>query len=122
MKKLFLIFLVSAIIAIPALSFSAWWYEEYIGQGKKEIFDAEVQFKLDDILCVVSKTNFSRMSPDDPIDENKLLTCTVSKGVKVSVRAYCNYPLYQLTDFYIEKDGKTYWPALYCGPKKIGNR
>ena len=117
MKKFFLIILTISIITIPSWSFSAWWYEKYVGQGKTEISDDEFQFKAGDITCVVSKTDFTRM-PDDTIDENRLLTCSISQGTKVTVRAHCNYPLYSLTDIVIEKKGKMFWPALYCGPKK----
>jgi hypothetical protein len=116
MKRLVLLLLVTSIIVIPTRSFAAWWYESYIGQGKKEISDAEFQFRLGDITCVVEKTDFTR-SHNDTIMESRLLTCTVSKGVNVTIRARCDYPRHSLTDIIIEKDRKKYWPALYCGPK-----
>ena len=104
-------------LTIHSESFAAWWLEEYFGENRKEIPDKEFQFKLDDIKCVVSETNFWR-APNDAIDEHRDLTCWVSNDTVVTVRAHCNFPLYSLTDFQIRKKGKLFWPALFCGKKK----
>jgi hypothetical protein len=98
-------------------SFAAWYLEKYIGQDRREISDDRYEFQMEDIKCIVGKTDFQRM-PNDQIAESRTLQCWVSKDTFVLIRGQCDKPLWEMRDLYIEKKGKAYWPTLLCGPKK----
>jgi len=118
MKRMFLLIVLFLLVsAIPSQAFGAWWLEKYVAENRIEIPDKEIEFTLDNIKCVISETRFNRM-PDDYIVEHRDLTCWLANDTSVRVMAHCEKGIYTLTSLFIDKNGKSYSPSLYCGKKK----
>jgi len=119
MKIIYMMVLPALLVSIfSSSSIAAWWLvKESDVVQRIAISDDKLQFKINDINCIVSETQFTRM-PDDTIVETRELGCHVCDNTYVSVIASCNLPLYHYTSFSIKKSKKMYNPRLLCGPKK----
>lgn len=83
------------LILIPSYCLSAWFLSPGISEvpfEEKMITDDVYEFKLGDMPCYVSKTEFNRIGVDGPVYESRELYCWTAKDTKVSAAGYCDPP------------------------------
>lgn len=100
--------------SMPA--FSAWYINQpHIDSPRNELDDSEYSFKLENIACTVSETQFHRMS-DDQIIEARNLSCDLGNDTNVYVAGKCNLPDYELIQLNITRGETLYSPMIICAP------
>jgi hypothetical protein len=83
------------------------------------ITDEPYEFKLDDMSCGATKTQFSRRSDGYRIEARELY-CWTSEDTYVSTTVNCNMHQYSTQGLAIKKKNNFYMPILMCGPEKKG--
>jgi hypothetical protein len=94
-----------------------WTLTLYPPNNPQLISDDVIGFKLSDMFCGVSKTQFSR-NPDDGIMEYRVLYCKSPEGITFSNNLTCRLPFYEIRQLIIDKGTSHFSPMLMCGPSK----
>jgi hypothetical protein len=97
------------------------WFVAYpeATDNMTKISDEPYEFKLGDMSCGVTKTQFIRQSADSKASkEARELYCWVSEDTYVSTATNCDLPNYSAQGLTIKKKGQQLMPTLMCGPDK----
>lgn len=105
------------LFVFTSVSKAAWWIDLNPPNDRQAISDDLLEFKLDDLQCGVSKTEFLRNS-DDKLFEFRNIYCETANGTKFSVQANCRYPEYTVQQLQIIRGSTKYFPTLTCGPAR----
>lgn len=98
---------------------SAGWFIQYpnMNSEKKQIDDSLFGFIMDDVVCGVRETKFTRL-PNDQVIEMREIWCDLGRGIKVYDSVSCNYPNYTMAFLNFSVDESVYSTILTCGPSK----
>lgn len=114
-----LIFIASKIMFAP--SKSAWFIAYPQGtDDMKNISNEPYEFKLGNMSCGATKTQFARGSDGSRIEARELY-CWTSEDTYVSTTVNCDMPEYSAQVLAIKKKNNSYMPLLMCGPEKKGH-
>lgn len=83
----------------------------------RNISNEPYEFKLDNMSCGATKTQFVRGSDGSRIEARELY-CWTSEDTYVSTTVNCNMPEYSAQALTIKKKNNFYMPLLMCGPEK----
>jgi hypothetical protein len=108
------------LIVFSPYSHAAWWLDINYPHNEQEVSDDPLEFKLNDLNCGVTKTEFIRDS-NDRVHEFRFIYCENINGMRFSVQANCRLPEYTLQQLLISKGTIKYFPTLVCGPAKKNN-
>lgn len=109
------------IITLPLASISkAEWYMGEIDTSDKPkhiklkaLDDSEQVFEYKGITCLISKTNFYRVS-NDYISEFRTLQCQINKDISSLESITCNKGLILFTNMTLKIKGEFFSPKLTC--------
>ena len=98
---------------------SAGWSIQYpnMDSERKQIDDSFFSFMMDDVVCGVRKTKFTRL-PNDQVIEMREIWCDLGQDIKVFDSVSCNYPSYTIAILNFSVNKSVYSPILTCGPTK----
>ena len=113
-----ILFLASILLVLPAPTQAAWLLSQlHVSTQQERISDDPIQFRLGNIPCGATKTEFHRLS-DGSVTESRILYRRTAKDMEVSIIVNCSYPSYAMQGLTIQKGSSQYYPALICGPEK----
>lgn len=105
------------LVAYAGAAQAAWYVSSPdVTQPRIAISDEDYQFKMDNLNCGVTKTDFIR-APKDQLLESRKLYCWVGETY-VYVNGKCALPYFEFSTLGITTKSKRYVPALICGPEQ----
>ena len=99
---------------------AAWFLSIDPPNDNQNITDNSLEFKLGNLSCGITKTEFLR-DDSNYLHESRKLYCQTFEGILFAVQANCRNSDHIFTQLLVENGGTRFFPVLTCDQHKVRN-